>query len=412
MSKRYQSLPCPDCNKIFSSNSGLKYHIEKEICKKKPQKKNSDQSDLTLIDSNDYRNYLKNQSSESLSKIDIRYSLFDINSSKQNQNSGNCQLFDNNIKRFASPKLITNTIPETISNEIENFQNAFNVLIDVLLIKRTSSTETDKLNNEIKNLETSFGVLMKIVENIQSITIQNNVETSFIQNNAEKSQIQNNAEKSLVQNCAKKSPIQNNVKKLQIQNNVKSEVQDNTQLSQLQTNAKTKSAPNNTENEFQNNVQIPQANNNKQKNESIMNKIINFGKEGSETELCKKMAVDIHYVLKNELSECVPQLIEIMHNGEKYPEYQNIYIDNEFPDFAFIWKNGNYVKVDKNKIINKLIAKKLDIFSEYTDTGENISDDLSDQYLDYREQIEDDSFLRDNLFLKINDILTNIGNFI
>ncbi len=99
-----------------------------------------------------------------------------------------------------------------------------------------------------------------------------------------------------------------------------------------------------------------------------------------------------------------------MHDGQKYPEYQNVYVSHEYPNSAFIWKNGQYIKANKKKAIDQIIQDKLDILSEYVDTKENINDEIIDKYLSYREKMEDDVNFHKHSLSDIDQTLINIGN--
>lgn len=146
------------------------------------------------------------------------------------------------------------------------------------------------------------------------------------------------------------------------------------------------------------------------KNQQNINITINFGEEGSQDFLCEKLDLDLNSVLKNHLSNCVPVLSKIMHDGEKYPEYLNIYVSHEYPNSAFIWKDGQYIKINKKKAIDQMIQDKLNIFSEYIDTKENINEEIMDKYLDYREKMEDDVNFHKHSAADIDSTLIIIGN--
>ena len=96
--------------------------------------------------------------------------------------------------------------------------------------------------------------------------------------------------------------------------------------------------------------------------------------------------------------------------GEICSPNQNIYATDQFPNSVFIWKNGLFVKINKNKAIDLIIKNKLDTLSEYIDTKENIDDEILDKYLDYREQMEENVIFHKQSVEKISDTLINIGN--
>ncbi len=104
------------------------------------------------------------------------------------------------------------------------------------------------------------------------------------------------------------------------------------------------------------NVQQIQTQNIQNLQNNNINIVINFGEEGKQSELCKKLDMDLDYVVNNHVSNCVPILSKIMHDGEKYPEYQNIYATDQFPNSVFIWKNGQFIKTT---FLKKRCAKNI-----------------------------------------------------
>lgn len=286
MSEQYRSQPCPDCNITFSSDTNLKKHIIKQICKKRKAKKTCDQCGLTFTGARAYR-YHK--------EFDVcKYSKL---------NNENKNIPDIN-SRLPSPRLKIKSTEEVqiLRDELKDIKNVLNMLVSSMLIQN-AQIQTQNAQN---------------IQNIQTQNVKN----------------------------------------------------------------------------IQNNISIT----------------INFGEEDSEKKLYEKLDLDLNYVLTNHSSNCVPVLSKIMHDGNKYPEYRNIYATDQFPNSVFVWKNGGFVKVNKKKAIDLMIKNKLDTLSEYVDTKENIDDKILDKYLDYREQIEENVIFHKQSVSDINDTLIDIGN--
>ena len=168
-------------------------------------------------------------------------------------------------------------------------------------------------------------------------------------------------------------------------------------------NAMSKIQINNT-NQTQN---VENQTNNYIENQTINITIINYGNEGSISELIEKFSTEIREIATNDISNFVPLISKTIHDGNKYPKLKNIYSTKSYPNNVMIYKDGQFIKANKLKIYQDMIDRNKEILSQSEGCG--LDENNLDQCFDYLDLIEGDQDFRKKTIHDLDQVFLDIG---
>lgn len=138
---------------------------------------------------------------------------------------------------------------------------------------------------------------------------------------------------------------------------------------------------------------------------------INFGSE----DLMKAFTDKEQIKILNKRYKCLDYLVEYTHFNEKYPQFQNMYIDDLKSNRAFVYdkKKKDFKVVNKSEMLDDLIYNRInDINDFYQKNSENIKNTTKQIVTKYISKIEEE-FEKDNskyMKQKKNDLSLSIYN--
>ena len=135
--------------------------------------------------------------------------------------------------------------------------------------------------------------------------------------------------------------------------------------------------------------------------------LTNFGKENNQS-IRDQLENELRMILTSKLSDCIPLLLKIIHDGQKFPQYQNIYATIKHPNTVYVWNDQHFIGLPKKNIIHEIIQTQRDILSDYIDTND-LGDQVTDQFLDYQTKIDEETQFLKRLESQINKKLIEFG---
>lgn len=135
--------------------------------------------------------------------------------------------------------------------------------------------------------------------------------------------------------------------------------------------------------------------------------ILNYGQEGSISELIEKFRSEIKHIAMNDVWNFVPLISKTIHDGNKYPELRNIYSSQQYPNNVLIYKDGKFIEVNKKKTYEDMIDRNKNILSQ--SEGGDIDEKYLDQCLDYLDKIDDDTDFQKKTMDDLDRVFRAIG---
>jgi hypothetical protein len=202
--------------------------------------------------------------------------------------------------------------------------------------------EKEKQNNEIKLAEINSNEKIKLAEiELEKYNLDKKREVELAKINLELKKVEIKKENSIIKRKTNSNPTIKNINKL-LQNKI------NMNNSNLNSNNTTNIQNNTVHNHF---------------------KIEGFGKENILNVITDKEKK----LILNQGCESIEKLIEIVYIG-KYDKFKNILITNKRDNDIYTYddKSDLYIINDKNSVLNKLVANRLDNIEEiYNEFDEN-----------------------------------------
>lgn len=135
--------------------------------------------------------------------------------------------------------------------------------------------------------------------------------------------------------------------------------------------------------------------------------ILNYGQEGSISELIEKFNSEIKHIATNDVWNFIPLLSKSIHDGKKYPELRNIYSSHQYPDSVLIYKDGEFVKANKKKTYEEMIHRNKNILSQ--SEGVDIDEAHLDECIDYLDKIDGEENFQKKTMSDLDRVFRDIG---
>lgn len=140
--------------------------------------------------------------------------------------------------------------------------------------------------------------------------------------------------------------------------------------------------------------------NNNTTNNNITINIVSHGDE-------KLDKLDVKYFIKafNNSLLAIPKFLELVHFNDEFPEYRNIYIPNDRKNVVKVYKNGYWILVSKDLLIDKIFTDKSELLEDkYHDVCERLNDFTKKRFTRF---IENKDIKSDYIKSHISDTLYN-----
>ena len=104
--------------------------------------------------------------------------------------------------------------------------------------------------------------------------------------------------------------------------------------------------------------------------------ILAFGQE-DEDRILSQLEPELLQLVNNNIGQSVQNLFKIIHSGDKFPEYRNVYTTSQSSQKVLVSDGGAFIGQVKSDVIERIIEDKRTMIGKFVEN----TDDLSDQML-------------------------------